>query len=374
MTNTEIGFFDKNIIGTANSLTAGLGNAGGGITYFVMPAVYNSLRVQRHMTPHVAWRVSFIVPGILILSVAACLLLFCQDTPTGAWADRNAAIEQNMRAHSMVGVVDVPGDISAEKEHLALRTGSSPFASDSEDTKKDVGPGNGVFADGEAQLTPDQMLDTAKGEVVRAPTMREILRVFLSPQTFVTAACYFCTFGAELSINSILGTYYQANFKLNLQQAGNWAAMFGLLNVVFRPIGGLASDFVYRRTGSVWSKKMLLHGYSIITGGFLVAIGVVNSKNKSTMFGLIAGMAFFLEGSNGVNYSVVPHVHPHANGVISGFTGAAGNFGGIIFAIIFRYLGVHYGKAIWIIGVITIAVNLAVSWIRPIPKGQIGGH
>lgn len=36
--------------------------------------------------------------------------------------------------------------------------------------------------------------------------------------------------------------------------------------------------------------------------------------------------------------------------------------------------GKNYPKVIWIIGVISIAMNLAVSWIRPIPKGQIGGR
>lgn len=54
--------------------------------------------------------------------------------------------------------------------------------------------------------------------------------------------------------------------------------------------------------------------------------------------------------------------------------GAMGNLGGIIFAIIFRYNGSHYARSIWIIGIISIAVNLAVCWIRPIPKGQIGGR
>lgn len=61
-------------------------------------------------------------------------------------------------------------------------------------------------------------------------------------------------------------------------------------------------------------------------------------------------------------------------GIISGVTGAAGNLGGIIFAIIFRYNGKNYGKVFWITGTITIAINLSVSWIRPIPKGQIGGQ
>lgn len=45
---------------------------------------------------------------------------------------------------------------------------------------------------------------------------------------------------------------------------------------------------------------------------------------------------------------------------------------GIVFAIIFRY-GSGYATSIWIIGAIVIGVNVAVSWIKPIPRGQIGG-
>lgn len=196
-----------------------------------------------------------------------------------------------------------------------------------------------------------------------------------SAQTLVPAACYFCTFGAELAINSILGNYYTKNFpKLGLQETGNWAAMFGLLNGVTRPLGGLVSDLAYRRVGSVWAKKVVLHAYGILTGVFLIIIGVLDSKDKATMFGLVAAMAFFLEGGNGADFGLVPHVHPHANGVVSGFTGAAGNFGGIVFAIIFRYNGKAYGKVFWIIGVMTIGINLVVSWIRPVPRGQVGGR
>jgi MFS transporter, NNP family, nitrate/nitrite transporter len=150
--------------------------------------------------------------------------------------------------------------------------------------------------------------------------------------------------------------------------------MFGLLNVLFRPAGGLFSDFLYNRTHNVWSKKIWLHSLGLVTGCFLIAIGLLDSHKRSTMFGLIAGMAFFLEAGNGANFSLVPHVHPHANGIVSGVTGASGNLGGIVFAIIFRYNPGHQGKVIWIIGVMTIAINLALCWIKPIPKGQIGGR
>ena len=367
------GFFDKNVVGTANALTGGFGNAGGGITYFVMPAIFNSL-VKDGLTKHVAWRVSFVVPGILIVSVALLLVLLCPDCPTGKWSDRERAAESNLRSHSVDGgVVAVPGEISAHRG-----SDSNTDIGSKEDSK--IGNEDEKhYTDNEAHVGAEQMIEAAKGEVIQKPTPREIAKVIFSLQCLVTGACYFCTFGAELSINSILGSYYKKNFpKLSLQDQGNWAAMFGLLNVVFRPLGGVVADFAYKQTKSVWAKRILLHTYVTMTGIFLVVIGKINSKDHSTMFGLVAGMAFFLEGANGLNFAYVPHVHPFANGVVSGFTGACGNLGGIVFAIIFRYIltkgAADYAKSFWIIGVICICLNLSVSWIKPIPKGQAGGH
>ncbi|KAH8648987.1 major facilitator superfamily domain-containing protein [Tricladium varicosporioides] len=369
------GFFDKNIVGTGNALTAGWGNAGGGITYFVMPAIYDSLRTNQHLSEHVAWRVSFIVPFILITAVAIGLFTLCPDCPTGKWSERHLAVQQNLQAHGVRAehVVDVPGNITDKKE-----TGVTTPTSATEkriDEEADLAKAKHGSFNHEATMSEQQMLDSARGEVVVKPSFKEAMNVVFSPQTLVVAACYFCSFGAELAINSILGAYYLKNFpKLGQTGTGQWAAMFGLLNVAFRPLGGIFSDYLYKKTGKVYSKKVLLHAMAVLTGAFQIAIGVLNSKSHSTMFGLMAGMAFFLEAGNGVNFSLVPHVHPFANGIISGCTGAAGNFGGIIFAIIFRYNGKNYGKVMWIIGVMTIGINIAVCWIKPIPKGQIGGR
>ncbi|KAG7284739.1 hypothetical protein NEMBOFW57_009350 [Staphylotrichum longicolle] len=54
-------FFDKNIVGTANALAGGFGTAGGGITYFIMPAVYDSFVARGHSVGQ-SWRLTFIVP------------------------------------------------------------------------------------------------------------------------------------------------------------------------------------------------------------------------------------------------------------------------------------------------------------------------
>lgn len=302
------GFFDKNVVGSANAFTAGFGNAGGGITYFLMPALYDSLVIHRHLTPHVAWRVAFIVPFIAIVSVSIALLLLCPDTPTGKWSDRHLHAQQNLANHGITGdIVAVPGEFNDKK----LSTSGTESPSSHEVDKKLEFNATGKHSgneDGEAQIGEQQMLDTARGEIVVKPTFKEAMHVVFSLQTLVTAGCYFCSFGAELSINSILGAYYLKNFpKLKQTGSGNWAAMFGLLNVVFRPIGGMISDSLYPRTG-LWGKKILIHTFAVIMGAFLIAIGLLNSHNKSTMFGLIAGMAFFLEAGNGATFSLVPRM------------------------------------------------------------------
>lgn len=308
------GFFDRNIVGTANAVTGGLGNAGGGITYFVMPAIFDSLVQGRGLTPRVAWRVSFIVPFILIVSTAILMLLLCPDTPTGKWKDRAIAAQRNLAAHNVEGtVVDVPGGLTDQKD---LPSGAeSPSVSDEKVKDPRQSTNEVQFGDREAQMDRTQMIEAVKGEVVVKPTFKQMMRVIISPQTLVLCAGYFCSFGGELAINSILGAYYLKNFPaLGQTGSGNWAAMFGLLNVFFRPLGGIIGDVIYKFTPNLWAKKAWIHFLAVVTGAFLIAIGQLDPKDRSTMFGLVAGMAFFLEAGNGANFALVPHVHPFANG------------------------------------------------------------
>ena len=304
------GFFDKNIVGTANAFTGGWGNAGGGITYFLMPAIFDSLITTRGLSAHAAWRVAFIVPFIVICTVAIAMLLICPDTPTGKWSERHLHAQQNLASHGIQGnIVDVPGEF-AERKSSAGGTDDNEKRLEFEATGKVSATG-----DHEAQMGEQQMLDVARGEIVQKPTFKEAMNVIFSLPSLTLASCYFCSFGAELAINSILGSYYAANFKyLGQTGSGRWAAMFGLLNIITRPMGGVISDFLYRKTHSLWVKKMFIHSLGVVTGVFLVIIGFLNSKQPDVMFGLVAGMAVFLEAGNGANFSLVPHVHPHANG------------------------------------------------------------
>lgn len=230
------GFFDKNIVGTSNAFVAGFGNAGGGITYFLMPAIFDSLVHNQHLTAHVAWRVTFVVPGICITAVAVLMLLLCDDTPTGKWQDRHLATQQNLQAHGIQEtIVDAPtGVMSKESDGSSRRSSSPPPEAEKAIVAGDRRPSK--FADHEAPMTEQAMVETARGEVVVKPSFKEMAKIIITPQTLVCGAAYFSSFGAELAVNSILGKYYIHQFpKLGQTSSGRWAAMFGLLNVVTRP-------------------------------------------------------------------------------------------------------------------------------------------
>ncbi|KAI1376376.1 nitrate transporter [Hypoxylon crocopeplum] len=371
------GFFDKNIVGTANALTGGWGNAGGGITYFIMPAVFDSL-VARGYTDGVAWRLSFIVPLIITIFTGVFMLLLCPDTPTGKWSERHLHANQNLASHNAAslptdGVVDVPGRVTDK----ASSTGGNSTHEDETRTAKPMLQDHPGW-DHEAAISNEEMVETAKGEVVQKPTWGMVVKVLVSSQTLFHILTYMCSFGGELAINAILSSYYAKNFPtLGQTNASNWAAMFGFLNVVTRPLGGVIADVLYRVTGrNIWAKKAWIVLCGCLTGVMLIIIGQADPHHLPTMIGLVALMAIFLEAGNGANFALIPHVHPDANGIVSGTTGAGGNLGGVVFAIIFRFMdaGTNYAKAFWVIGIMMICLNLLLCWVRPIPRGQIGGH
>jgi NNP family nitrate/nitrite transporter-like MFS transporter len=165
-------------------------------------------------------------------------------------------------------------------------------------------------------------MDEFQHEVIVKPTLKEGLKVMFSLQTLMLCAGYFCSFGGELAINSILGAYYLKNFQyLGQTQSGRWAAMFGLLNVVTRPLGGFIADIIYKVSGrSLWAKKFWIHFVGVMSGIFCIVIGKLDPHNLSEMIGLIAVMAIFLEAGNGANFALVPHIHPHANGKSNRFS------------------------------------------------------
>lgn len=75
--------FAPNIIGTANAVTGGWGNLGGGVTNLVMPLIAAAFAGMGFVSQADSWRIAMVVPGVILLIMAYIYYKYTQDTPQG---------------------------------------------------------------------------------------------------------------------------------------------------------------------------------------------------------------------------------------------------------------------------------------------------
>jgi len=74
--------FSSSVVGTANAITAGWGNLGGGVAQWVMPMLFAAL-VGLGIDKFMSWRLVMIVPGGLMFVTGIAYYLLTGDTPDG---------------------------------------------------------------------------------------------------------------------------------------------------------------------------------------------------------------------------------------------------------------------------------------------------
>lgn len=81
-------------------------------------------------------------------------------------------------------------------------------------------------------------------------TLLAMIKSLLFPRnyrTWILMASYGFSFGIELTADNVLSAYFQDYFGQNYTRAGDLAAVFGLLNIVSRPLG-MFSKFLLSST------------------------------------------------------------------------------------------------------------------------------
>ncbi|MCA1939904.1 MAG: MFS transporter [Caenispirillum bisanense] len=81
--------FAPNVVGTANATTAGWGNLGGGVTQMVMPLIMAGV-LMFGVEQTLGWRLAMVVPGAVMLVMAALYWRYTTDCPDGNFADLRA--------------------------------------------------------------------------------------------------------------------------------------------------------------------------------------------------------------------------------------------------------------------------------------------
>lgn len=79
--------FAPNVIGTANAVTGGWGNLGGGVTQLIMPLIAAGFAGLGFVSQANSWRIAMVVPGVILLIMAFIYYKYTKDTPAGNFKD-----------------------------------------------------------------------------------------------------------------------------------------------------------------------------------------------------------------------------------------------------------------------------------------------
>lgn len=175
----------------------------------------------------------------------------------------------------------------------------------------------------------------------------------------ILSFCYFCTFGSELAIVSMLPAFFADTWGLGPALAGATASGFAFMNLVARPAGGLMSDLLGSRRRTLRTLLLgLTAGYGILYllgPGWPVPVAVAATMLCSA----------FVQSGEGAVYAIVPLVKKRVSGQIAGIVGAYGNVGAIVFLTI---LLIAPAQTFFLaIGAVSILANVACRWL-PEPK------
>ena len=205
--------------------------------------------------------------------------------------------------------------------------------------------------------------DTPKGnynEIKRAAKVKtkgSFTAAAKDPRTWLLALAYGACFGVEITIDNVAAVFFVDNFNTSLILAGALAAIFGLMNLFARALGGIVSD----RIGKTYGLK----GKGYLLGMFLIleGIGLAFFANSATLHMAIFAMlvfALFLKMANGTTYSIVPFINKKAIGSVSGIVGAGGNLGAVLFGFLFKSASLTYADAFFYIGLAVGIIGLIV--------------
>lgn len=291
--------FAPNCVGTANAMAAGWGNLGGGVTQIVMPLLFGVFVGSLGLSEAIGWRLSMFVAGVVCAGTGVAYFFLTQDTPEGNFRELRAS-------------------------------GKLPVASQQ----------RGAF-----------------------------LEALRDHRVWALFAIYASCFGIELTIDNIGTLYFLDYFDYfkhtdatsALRTAGLITALFGMMNLFARALGGWIGDRCGHRWGLSGRVKWLFLTL------FCEGIGLMFFSQATTLvtaIPLLTTFALFVKMSNGATYAVVPFINRRALGAVSGIVGAGGNAGAVAAGFLFKTEGLNWHTALFILGAAVTVISFAAFAVR----------
>src|SRR5690606_7194196 len=148
-------------------------------------------------------------------------------------------------------------------------------------------------------------------------------------RVWILFAVYGGCFGMELFVNGRAADYYQDRFGLAEGAAGLIAALFGLMNLFGRSMGGWVGDRVAAGSGLTGRVRWLVM-IMVAEGLALLVFSQMGALPLAITMMIVFSLA--VQMAEGATYSVVPFINKRALGAVSGIVGAGGNVGAVLYA------------------------------------------
>ncbi|RIB26967.1 nitrate high affinity transporter [Gigaspora rosea] len=309
--------YEKNVVGSANAFAGGWGNLGGGFAYILMPLVFNAINSSVNDT-NISWRLAMIIPAGLCIIAGLMNIFLADDCPAGDWLKQKKSLEN----------VEV-------KEVLEA----------SDKMKIDAYVENS-----------EQFESTKKGKFT------ELSRAFSNPYVLIMMMQYACTFGVELAIDNVIGTFFITQFGL-ANTSGNFiGAVFGLMNLFSRATGGIVSDYANKKFG-IRGRLLSQVSVLLLEGIFLIIFRFsINSLTSAIV--VMIFFSFFTQAGCGTTYSIAPYIDPPIYGTIAGLIGTGGTLGGLMFNSIFAHFRSSIPEGFLVTGIIVTVLSLTTFLLK----------
>uniref|UniRef100_A0AAV1TEZ4 Major facilitator superfamily (MFS) profile domain-containing protein n=1 Tax=Peronospora matthiolae TaxID=2874970 RepID=A0AAV1TEZ4_9STRA len=331
--------FARNVAGTANAITGGLGVSGIGFAFLVLPFIYEAITSRGHVSADLGWRLTIALPAVLMVIMGTVIRFAVDSCPTG---DFQKLMQMKRQA---------------EQDSRALPARTSVSGS----------------------LTMVRPVTPTTGGVQSVPkppmTMLQSFKIVLTDvNVLVMIAQYAAAFGTELQLNNMGALYFHTQFPqegclptdsnlcymLSTTNAATVASSFGLMNIFARALGGLASDSLNSRLGMRGRKRVQ---FTLLCTLGLLVITLSQLESLGACIALYVLVAIAAQATGGSTYGIVPYLSEQHTGTVNGLVGAGGNLGGVVYGIIFRSTE-GYSSGLLYMGIIILACALLTLLLR----------
>jgi len=346
--------FSSNVVGTANALAGGWGNMGGGLTYLIMPQLFNGFALV--LPVHLAWRVAFVIPAAMCILVGLLDYFITDDCPQGDWLElrkKNNAAAHSKSTDPIVPVINETFNVPSDTEKVAEK-------------QKDL---DTVAPDAADVSSQSQTSETTKKTFASSffEVLKDFIIVFKDPTVSILMIQYFCTFGLELAVDNVIGTFFRVQFGLDQTTSGMLGSIFGLMNIFSRASGGFFSDWINSVIGNGVVGRILAQQIIIFLEGItLISFSFAAKSSLGAAIAVLVLFSYFVQAGCGTTFSLAPFVNPQHYGLLTGLIGAGGNVGGLVFGYVFKAYAKDYAGAFRTIGIVV----LCVSFLSMLTKVQ----